>query len=266
MSDAPYDLAELASSLRSTFFANKLHYFSDIDSTNTQAMQAANAGAEEGTLFLADQQSAGRGRNGHGWHSVSGSAILVSIVLRPRIAPSQALWLSLMAGVAAHEAIQNTCGIASDLRWPNDLLIARKKVCGILTEISTDAEQLRYAVIGIGVNVNQHSFPPQIASLATSLEIETGKEWSRTELLIKLLKSLEAGYQRALLLGNQALIRSVEQISSYVRSKRVRVDESGGYEGVTDGLDERGFLRVQTSEGVRTVISGGVREPFSPNP
>jgi BirA family biotin operon repressor/biotin-[acetyl-CoA-carboxylase] ligase len=260
MSNAPYNLAELNSALASALFSGKLHYFPDIDSTNTTAMQAASAGAEEGAIFLADQQSSGRGRNGHSWHSESGTAILVSIVLRPRIAPAQALWLSLMAGIVVHEAVANTCGIACDLRWPNDLLIGKKKVCGILTEISADAEQLRYAVIGIGINVNQQSFPPEIALLATSLQMETGKEWSRAELLIALLKSLEAGYQRALLAGTKTLIPRLEQISSYVRRKHVHVDEGGGYEGVTDGLDERGFLRVQTNEGVRTVISGGVRE------
>jgi len=261
MSNAPYNLAELNFALASSLFSNKLHYFPDIDSTNTTAMQAAGAGAEEGTVFLADQQTAGRGRNGHSWHSESGTAILVSVVLRPRIAPAQALWLSLMAGVAVHEAIANTCGIVCDLRWPNDLLIGKEKVCGILTEISADSEQLRYVAIGIGINVNQHSFPAEIAALATSLQIETGKDWSRVDLLIAVLKSLEAEYQRALLAGNRALVPRLEQISSYVRRKRVHVDEGGGYEGVTDGLDERGFLRVQTAEGLRTVISGGVREP-----
>src|SRR5579859_3220398 len=205
MTESPYNFAELKSALTSSLFSNKIHYFADIDSTNTAAMQAATAGAEEGTVFLADQQTAGRGRNGHSWHSESGTAILVSVVLRPRIAPSQALWLSLMAGVAVHETIANTCGIACDLRWPNDLLIGRKKVCGILTEISADSEQLRYAVIGIGINVNQHSFPPEIAALATSLQIETGKEWPRADLLIALLKSLETEYRHALLGGNKTL-------------------------------------------------------------
>ena len=258
----PYDLAELNTALQDTLFSGKVHFFAETGSTNTLAMQAATAGVEEGTVIFADQQTAGRGRNGHNWHSEPGAAILGSIVLRPKILPTQSLWLSLMAGVAVHEAVLRTCGIACDLRWPNDLLIDRKKVCGILTEISADAEQLRFAVIGIGINVNQASLPAEIRAIATSLHIETGKQWSRTELLSAMLKSLEAQYRGALTKeGEQALLRRVESISTYVRGKRVHVDEAGGYDGVTDGLDARGFLRVRTAESMRTVLSGGVREP-----
>lgn len=252
-------MRDLDSTLAGTFYGGKLRYFPEIESTNTAAMQAASSGAEEGTVFLADQQTAGRGRNGHSWHSETGNAMLVSIILRPRIPPAQVLWLSLMAGLAVHEAISLTCGISCDLRWPNDLLIGRKKVCGILTEISADAEQLRFAVVGIGINVNQQSFPQEIAQLATSLQIETGKEWSRTELLISLLKSLETEYHR-FLAKSEPLLSRLEPISSYVRGKHVNVDEAGGYSGVTEGLDPRGFLRVRTPEGVRIVLSGGVRE------
>jgi len=257
----PYDLAELNAALQSSLFSGRLHHIPETGSTNTLAMQAATAGVEEGTVIFADQQTAGRGRNGHDWHSEPRTAILASVVLRPKILPAQSLWLSLMAGVAVHEAILRTCGISCDLRWPNDLLIERKKVCGILTEISADAEQLRFAVIGIGINVNQPSFPADIDALATSLQIETGKQWSRTEVLVALLKSLGAQYQTALAAGGEeSLLRRVESISSYVRGKRVHVDEGGGYDGVTDGLDARGFLRVRTAESMRTVLSGGVRE------
>lgn len=259
-SATPYDLGELNSALQNTVFSGKIHHIPETGSTNTLAMQAATAGVEEGTVIFADQQIAGRGRNGHNWHSEPGSSILASVVLRPKILPAQSLWLSLMAGVAVYNAVLGTCGIACDLRWPNDLLIERKKVCGILTEISADAEQLRFAVIGIGINVNQPSFPADIAGLATSLQIETGKQWSRTELLIALLKSLEAVYRETLSAGEGSLLRKVESISSYVRGKRVHVDEGEGYDGVTDGLDARGFLRVRTPDTTRTVLSGGVRE------
>lgn len=256
-----YDVPHINASLRNTIYSGKLRYFPEIGSTNTAAMQAAASGAEEGTVFLADQQTSGRGRNGHGWHSEPGSAILVSVVLRPRIAPAQCLWLSLMAGLAAQAAISRACGVDCDLRWPNDLLIGRKKLCGILTEISVEAEQLRYAVIGVGINVNQQSFPHEIIPLATSLKVETGKEWSRGDLLVALLESVETEYRRGLApVRTDSLPRRVEAISSYARGKRVHVDEAGGYDGVTDGLDARGFLRVRTAEGIKTVISGGVRE------
>src|SRR5580765_4119500 len=205
-SSAPYDLGELNTALQNTIFSGKLHHIPETGSTNTLAMQAATAGVEDGTVIFADQQTAGRGRNGHNWHSEPGTAILVSVVLRPKILPAQSLWLSLMAGVGVHDAILRTCGLACDLRWPNDLLIERKKVCGILTEISADAEQLRFAVIGIGINVNQPSFPTEIEALATSLQMETGKQWSRTELLIALLKSLESEYRGTLTAGENSLL------------------------------------------------------------
>jgi BirA family biotin operon repressor/biotin-[acetyl-CoA-carboxylase] ligase len=260
MGGQDYDLAEFNSALRTTLYDGKVRYFPEIESTNTAAMEAAAAGAPEGTLFLADQQTAGRGRNGHGWHSEMGTAILLSVVLRPRIQVAQALWISLMAGLAAHDAISRTCGIGCDLRWPNDLLIERKKVCGILTEVSGDAEQVRYAVVGIGINVNQSAFPQELANLATSLRIETGKSWSRTELVISLLKSLQTEYQSALVSrGTESLLHRLLPISSYITGKRVHVDEAGGYDGITDGLDARGFLRVRTTTGIRTVLSGGVR-------
>src|SRR6185312_9288364 len=189
MSAHGYHVDELESALNGSLFSGKLHYIPQTGSTNTLAMHAGAAGIEEGHVFFTDQQTAGRGRGGHSWQSEPGSSILVSILLRPRIEAAQALWLSLMAGVAVHHAILNNCGIACDLRWPNDLLIGRKKVCGILTEISSEVEQLRFAVIGIGVNVNQQSFPQEIAEIATSIQIETGKMWSRGELFVAVLRS-----------------------------------------------------------------------------
>ena len=261
MTSSNYDLAELNSALSKTIYANRIHYFPEIASTNTAAMAAAAGGAEEGTVFLADQQTAGRGRNGHSWHSETGSAILVSIVLRPRIAAAQSLWLSLMAGVAVYDAVSRVCDLVCDLRWPNDLLFGKRKFCGILTEISAESERLRFAVVGIGINVGQLSFPAELSQMATSLAVETGKTWPRTALLLALLESLESEYFRALKHGGtEALLRRVGSISSYGRGKSVYVDEAGGYEGVTEGLDERGFLLVRTSEGIRRVLSGGVRE------
>jgi len=260
-----YDLSALEHKLTRTIYAGKLHFYPEIASTNSLAIDAAQAGAPEGSVFLADQQTAGKGRNGHGWHSEPGEAILVSVILRPQIATARALWLSLMAGVAVHDAIAQTIGVDCDLRWPNDLLIAGKKVCGILTELSSDADQLRFAVVGIGINVNQQWFPAEIASIATSLRRQTDKSWPRDELLAALLESLQAEYFRCFSEMSESntqrsLLSRVEAISSYVRNKQVHVEEAGGYDGITDGLDERGFLRVRSPSGVRTVISGGVRE------
>lgn len=248
-----------------TIFHDAPHqHFPSIDSTNKQAMLAAAKGAADGAVFTADEQTAGRGRGDHSWHSPAGQGLYVSIVLRPQLAPNDVLWLSLIAGLAVHAAIKETTTIALDLRWPNDIMLGDKKLGGILTELGTEGGRINHAVIGIGLNINQPQFPAELAALATSLRIETDREWPRNEVLNALLRALDREY-RALLASPAAtgdIIRRFEQASSYARGARVTVDDHGAaqFTGVTDGLDARGFLRVQTSDGMRTVMSGGVRK------
>lgn len=259
-----FDPHALDRALAGTIFARKLHYFPETGSTNSLAMEAAAQDAPEGSAFIADYQIAGRGRGDHNWHSESGDSLLFSIVLRPRIAAADTLWLSLMAGVAVQHAIHDQLALNGDLRWPNDLLVNGKKFCGILTELATDLDRVRFAVIGIGVNVNQRAFPKELGDIATSLRIETGRKHARFELLVALLKSLHVEYKTLLENLSRAqrpvLLKRITGISSYVSGKEVHVSESGGYDGTTAGLDERGFLLVRTPAGIRKVISGGVRE------
>lgn len=227
-------------------------------------MRAASEGVHEGAIFTADEQTAGRGRGDHSWHSPAGQGLYVSIVLRPQLAPNDVLWLSLIAGLAVHAAIKEVTTIAVDLRWPNDIMLGDKKLGGILTELGTENGRINHAVIGIGLNINQPQFPAELSALATSLRIETDREWPREEILSALLRALDREY-RALLTSSgatQDVIRRFEQASSYARNARVTVDDHGAaqFSGTTDGLDTRGFLRVQTSDGLRTVMSGGVRK------
>jgi BirA family biotin operon repressor/biotin-[acetyl-CoA-carboxylase] ligase len=269
----PFDVEGLDAALAGTpagaKFRGKLHFFPSIESTNTYAMRQAEAGAPDGSVYFADEQTLGRGRGAHGWESAPGSGLYVSVVLRPRLAPADVLWLSLAAGLAAQEAVRRTTALEADVRWPNDLLLGRRKFCGILTELNAEVTRVRHAVVGIGINVHQAEFPEELRELATSLRIETGREWPRQELLLALLESLQC--EVAALTQSpdvREAARSVrERIagrSTWIRGKRVRVDEAanGGeaFAGTTDGLDERGFLRVRTGDGVRTVLSGGVRE------
>jgi BirA family transcriptional regulator, biotin operon repressor / biotin---[acetyl-CoA-carboxylase] ligase len=256
----------LAASLRHTIFGGSEHWhvYPTIDSTNVTAMEAAGNGAPEGSVFLADEQTAGRGRGAHGWHSPAGSGIYLSAVLRPKLSASEVLSVSLAAGVAAHTAIERVTGIDIDLRWPNDLLFNERKLGGILIESASDGERVRHLVVGIGLNVNHADFPADIASTATSLRMVTGREWPRTELIFALLESLDAEY-RGLASGaegRRSLNRRFADCSSYAQGARVSVDDhgQGSYSGTTAGLDERGFLQVLTENGLRTVISGGVRK------
>ena len=151
--------------------------------------------------------------------------------------------------------------VVPDLKWPNDLLINGKKFCGILTEMNAEVTRVRYIVVGVGINVNQQNFPPELKDTATSLRIVTGTEWSRLELCVALLKSLDREYRALTQNPNaqQDILQRFEKNSSYVRGRKVRIEENDGFEGVTEGLDPRGFLQVRTKEGLRTVLSGTVR-------
>ena len=243
--------------LRGCRFNDVRHYFK-IGSTNVAGMQAAAEGAAEGTVFVAEEQTAGRGRGGHDWLSQRSMGVYCSVVLRPRVGPAEILMLSLLTGLAVAGAVESVTGARPDLRWPNDLLLGGKKFCGILTEMNAEATRVRYAVVGVGINVNQQEFPADLANVATSLRQQTGRTWSRVELTAALLKSLDREYSR---LGGDAreIIARFEAACSTARGAQVRVEENGAFEGVTEGLDERGFLRVKTEKGIRTVLSGGVR-------
>jgi BirA family transcriptional regulator, biotin operon repressor / biotin---[acetyl-CoA-carboxylase] ligase len=261
----PFDLRALDAALRGSRFEGKPHYFAEIGSTNTHAMQQAEAGAPDGSVYFADEQTAGRGRGAHVWASPPGSGLLVSILLRPRIAPADILWMSLAAGLAVREAVRRVTSLEADLRWPNDLLLGRKKFCGMLTELNAEVTKVRHAVIGIGINVHQEFFPEELRAIATSLQMETGRAWPRQELLIALLQSLDCELAALSAAHDaqayaQAMRQRLEAASTWVRGKRVRVDEGEGFAGTTEGLDARGFLLVRTAEGLRTVYSGGVRE------
>jgi BirA family biotin operon repressor/biotin-[acetyl-CoA-carboxylase] ligase len=268
---ALFDLKAVEEGIASTEFAGRVRHFSSVTSTSSLAVEAAQRGAHNG-VWVADEQTAGRGRGGHSWHSTAGEGLYVSALVTPRLPMTMALKISLATGLAAQAAIAETCGVAPDIRWPNDLILDGKKCGGILVETAVaPAEQeapamLRYAVIGVGINLNHAAFPAELEWLATSLRIERGEPVSREALLAALLRALDE--QIRLLIRDwrgtnhgPELLERFAAASTWVRGKRVRVDEGGGYTGVTDGLDSDGFLCVAGEDGIRrTVISGGVRE------
>lgn len=255
----------LAPALKGTIFGpdghHNYHHYYKIGSTNAEAMASAAAGVPEGSVFVAEEQTAGRGRGTHRWESAASAGIYCSVVLRPAVPPSDALVLSLAAGLAVHAGIQQIDSrVLQDLKWPNDLLIEGKKFCGILTEMNAEPTRVRYIVVGIGVNVNQAKFPPELQPIATSLRLVSGSEWSRVELFGALLKSLDREFRDLLQKpgAHESILRRFQERSSMARGRRVYVEENGGFEGVTEGLDPRGFLQVRTAEGLRTVLSGTV--------
>lgn len=266
---AGFDLGWVESQLAGTSFAGQLHHFASVDSTNTLALLAAQAGAATG-VWVADEQTAGRGRGGHQWHSAAGDGLYVSVLARPRLFGADALKLSLAAGLAAAAAVDQA-GFDLDLRWPNDLMIRdsdgfEKKFGGILTESAMEASgALAYAVIGIGMNLNQEQFPPGLQPVATSLRIVGGERVSRERILARLLQELSTELSALETTSAGNVCQRFERASTWVRGLAVHVAEGDGYTGVTEGLDPQGLLRVRLADGsLRTVRHGGVRRLGAP--
>lgn len=255
-----YDLAALETAVSGTIFSGHLHWRAVTESTNTDALEAARAEAPHGSVYLADEQTAGRGRGDHAWQSNAGQGVYVSVLLRLALPASQLLLLPLAVGLAAAEAIRVTSGLSVDIRWPNDLLIAEHKTGGILVESKTEGASSAYAVAGIGINVHQQSFDPGLATPATSLDMSTGRVISREALLLSLLKSLERETS-ALLDPNasQAIPARIEHASSWLRGRAVEVHGPQACTGITEGLDQNGFLLVRTGDKIVTVQTGGIR-------
>ncbi|HVB99300.1 MAG TPA: biotin--[acetyl-CoA-carboxylase] ligase [Candidatus Dormibacteraeota bacterium] len=248
--------------LRGTIFQSNLYHFFKTASTNDVALELGYKGAPQGAVVIAEEQTAGRGRLGRSWHSEQASGIYVSVVLRPAMPPASASLLTLVAGLAAREAVAGQTGLALDIRWPNDLLLGGRKFAGILTEMYAEPDRIEFVVVGMGINVNQERFPPELAGTATSLRTETGRTHSRLELLVRLLLELEGHYNRFMAEGPGAIIERFGQVSSYARGKRVRIHTATEtYTGTTAGLEPGGLLRVRRDGGgVETIISGDVRE------
>jgi BirA family transcriptional regulator, biotin operon repressor / biotin---[acetyl-CoA-carboxylase] ligase len=248
--------------LKGNLFGKRFFHFFKIDSTNRVAMELGYAGEPEGTLVLAEEQTAGRGRAGRSWHSERGTGLYFTLLLRPKLAPAQAPLLTMLAGLSAYAAIQGLTGLTPELKWPNDLLLNEKKVGGILTEMHAEPSVVRFVIVGIGINVNQDKFPPELASIATSLRKESRKMNYRLELLVRLLTQFESDYNRFLREGPSFVVERFQRVSNFANGRRVRVETGAeSYVGTTAGLSPEGLLLVAKENGpVLTVIAGDVSE------
>ena len=248
--------------LKGSLFGKHIYHFFKVDSTNRVGLDLGHAGEPEGAVILAEEQTAGRGRAGRNWHSERAAGIYVTVLLRPKLAPVQAPLLTILAGLAARSAIEAQTGVAIDLKWPNDLMVQGKKVGGVLTEMHAEPAQVRFVIVGMGINVNQEKFVGELASVATSLRAASGKQQSRLELLVRLLREFENDYNRFLREGAASVVERFAAVSSYAQGKRVRV--SNGREtftGTTAGMGPEGLLHVKRDDGqVVPVIAGDVTE------
>ncbi len=230
-----------------------IHWFATIGSTMHEASRLADLGCATGTVVVADQQTAGQGRQGHTWHSEQESGLYLSVVLRlPNALPP----VTLALGLATVAAVAETTDLVCDIRWPNDVLLQDKKCAGILVQLHNTA-----VIAGIGINVNQTSFPGDLAAIATSLRIATGRAQSRENLLINLLTSIDAYCKILVEEGTEPILQMFSHASSYVRGRQVIVDQGEVLlRGITAGLDPGGFLLLQAEDGKRHIIlAGGVR-------
>ena len=230
--------------------------FGSLPSTMTTAAELAAAGAEHGTAVVADEQTAGQGRLGRTWYSERDAGLYVTFLLRLKLCPDSLPVTTLALGLAAAEAIRNVTQVQCDIRWPNDLLVGERKVAGILAQLTGGA-----LLAGVGVNVNQGTFPEDVADIATSLRIVTGREQSRESLLEALHDAVLRHTDALMREGKAPVIAAFEGASSYVRGKRVMVEAAEGVlVGTTDGLDAQGFLRLKRDDGTHTlIVAGGVR-------
>jgi BirA family biotin operon repressor/biotin-[acetyl-CoA-carboxylase] ligase len=226
------------------------------DSTMNDAARLAAMGALSGTVVGAERQTAGQGRHGRNWHSEAGLGLYFSLILRAPLPPDQLPVVTMALGLAAAEAMTQNTGVAVDLRWPNDVLIGDRKVCGILVQQQHDA-----LICGIGINVNHDMFPDDIAPIATSLRIASGREFSREPLFVEVMQSVDRHMDILRDQGREAILKLFTQASSYVSGRRVVVEQGDTLlRGSTAGLDENGFLILQEDNGRRTLIlAGGVR-------
>ncbi len=245
--------------LQTKWLAKKIIYLPVTDSTNTQAKKMGEEGAEHGTLVVTQCQTAGRGRRGRSWESPEGN-VYFTFLLRPEVEISRASMITLVAALAVAKAVDDVTGLDSKIKWPNDVVANGKKLCGILTESSSDLEYINYAVVGIGINVNQTAFPEEIAETASSLLLETGHTVDRGQLLGVFLNHFEQYYETFIQTEDMSGLRDVYNEKLVNCGREVKIIEKDRERVLKAlGIDNDGGLVVENSEGEReSIISGEV--------
>lgn len=252
--------------LEHTKWCGKVRYhFAEIDSTNKKARELAEEDCAHGTLITADCQQAGVGRKGRSWSSEEGTGIYMSMVLRPEIKTQNASMLTLVAAISVAKAIEKILAVngisecVPQIKWPNDIVLHKKKICGILTELTLEKTEIDYLVIGIGINVANQNFPKEIQSIASSILLETGIEVEKECLIEMVWQQFEYYYESFLQTEDLQRIKDEYEILLANKNKSVKVlDPLGEYEGIAKGITNTGELLVETESGIRNVSGGEV--------
>ena len=249
---------EIRSRLHTNWMAENCIYLESVDSTNNYAKRIAEDGTPSGTLVVADEQTGGKGRRGRAWCTPKGSAIAMTIVLRPDIRPELASMVTLVMGLSVAKAIGSLYPVSVGIKWPNDVVVNGKKICGILTEMSAEMTGIHYLVIGTGINTNVEEFPEEIQSVATSLIKELGEKVNRAELIAACLKYFEEYYEKYIAAGNLAPLKEDYEALLLNRNNKVRVLEPNHeYTGLSLGINEDGELLVEKEDGTVTAVYAG---------
>lgn len=256
VTDGIYNETTIADQIHTKWAGKTVHFARETDSTNLWIKRLAKEGAPEGTLALAEFQSAGRGRLGRSWEVPEGTSVMMSILLRPKFEPQYAPTLTLVMGMAVAKAVKSL-GFDVSIKWPNDVVVSHKKICGILTEMGVRDGKIDYAVIGVGINVNIKEFPEEMADKATSLYLESGKEFDRSQIPGLVMEAFEKYYEKfAATCDLSGLKEEYESIlANYNQPVRVLAKEP--YEGVARGITDGGELLVEKTDGTIVAVSAG---------
>lgn len=250
--------SEIKSRMETQWVGQRVYFYEEIDSTNTQAKRLAEEDAPSGTLVVSDCQVKGKGRRGRVWTSPKGEAIYMTILLRPQIRPDRASMVTLVMGLSVVQAIRNVLGLETSIKWPNDVVLNRKKLVGTLTEMSAQMDYIEYLVIGTGINANMTAFSEELKDKATSLRMEMGRPVNRAALIAESMKCFEKNYEifektqdlSGLMEDYQAVLANLNQ--------PVRVLEPGHeYSGIARGINEKGELLVEREDGTVTAVYSG---------
>lgn len=252
--------SEILSRLHTKWAGQSIVCYEEVDSTNTQAKTAGENQGCHGMLVVADRQNAGKGRRGRSWASPPGTNIYMTLLLKPEILPDQASMLTLVMALSVAEAIEEEYGHPAWIKWPNDIVVDNKKVCGILTEMSTEIDYINYVVIGVGINVRQEDFPEELMDKATSLKNACGKEVLRSQLIADVMERFEQNYEAFLERGSLELLKEPYEKHLVNMERQVKVMEPGHeYEASARGIDNRGELLVELPDGtVKRIYAGEV--------
>ena len=257
-----FDRASITNAIHTKWAGKTVHFAVETDSTNEWCKRLAKEDAPHGTLAVAEYQSAGKGRLGRHWVAPAGSCITMSLLLRPAFAPEYASMLTLVMGLSAAQAVAQM-GVEVSIKWPNDVVVSRKKISGILTEMELEQDrtggihEIRYVIIGIGINVNLAQIQEDLQDKATSLYLETGKLFDRAKLIALVMERFEENYERFLQTCDlQLLMEDYDRLLAN-REQPVRVLAKEPFEGVARGINARGELMVETQQGELVCVSSG---------